>query len=235
LNGATVPAYGSEFHLLRLLGRHRSHLDKHVTTLLGASEVGWLSAPHDPARSSPWFGDGEWKGLGFLADNASLMSAWREAWPARGQPPNWDAVGFAQIGSGREWLLVEAKAHTGELRSDCGAQEHGGRPRIAATMEGTKVALGASPDRDWLRGYYQYCNRIAVLNFLHEHGVPAHLLFIYFCGDGKMAGRDSPANAQEWQPALQLQGEHVGLSPGHKLEQRIHALFLPVDAAKLTD
>ena len=45
------------------------------------------------------------------------------------------------------------------------------------------MALGVSADRDWLKGYYQYANRIAALHFLTQHKVPAHLLLIYFLGD----------------------------------------------------
>jgi hypothetical protein len=220
--------YGSEFHLLRYLARHRARLSIAIQSLLGASEVGWLDVPAERGRR---WGDGEWKGLDFLPPDDPAADAWRQAWPTRGNPPNWDAVGTVRGGGGkRAWLLVEAKANERELQSDCTAQEHGGRPLIAATLGRTKRALGVDPERDWLRGYYQYCNRIAVLHFLREHGVPAQLLFIYFCGDEGGSGRVCAKDEAEWQPALQRQRDHVGLPADHPLKGQIHALFLPVSA-----
>jgi len=87
-----------------------------------------------------------------------------------------------------EWLLVEAKANIQELKSSCGAKEkgqrsEGGRKLIAHTLAAVKSTLGVAEDRDWLNGYYQYCNRIAVLEFLNRQKVPTRLMFIYFVGD----------------------------------------------------
>ncbi len=82
-------------------------------------------------------------------------------------------------------------------------------------------------DRDWLKGHYQYCNRIAVLQFLNSHAVPARLLFIYFAGD-RHAGKICPSDETEWRPALDDVHQHVGLHREHKLASRVHHLFLPV-------
>jgi hypothetical protein len=119
-----------------------------------------------------------------------------------------------------------------ELRSDCTAKAAGGRPLIEETLASTKKALGVAPDRDWLRGYYQYCNRLSMLNLLRERGVPTWLVFIYFHGDAGDPGRTCPASEREWDAALQAQREHVGLSADHSLSDRVHTLFLPVQALK---
>ena len=72
--------------------------------------------------------------------------------------------------------MVEAKANIQELRSFCKAEAEGGRPLIARSLAAVKSTLGVPEDRDWLNGYYQYCNRIAV--FRGEIGIQV----IFFAG-----------------------------------------------------
>lgn len=85
-----------------------------------------------------------------------------------------------------------------------------------------------APERDWLNGHYQFCNRIAVLHFLIEHGHPARLLFLHFTGDRSGPSRTCPANADEWAEALAAQAAHVGLPEHHPLQDRVHILMLDV-------
>ncbi len=217
--------YGSECHLLRFLGRHRSLLDKRVAEAVGASTVEWLDAPFKPEKKWP---DGEWKAVDFLADDAAVLLAWRSWWPTSGNTLNWDAVARVRIAGAVEWLLIEGKANVQELSSSCGAAEHGGRPRIATALSEVKQSLGVDPARDWLNGYYQYCNRLAALYFLNKHDRPARLLFIYFTGDRSGPTRTCPKDPAGWAAALRSQADHVGLPDGHRLQSRIHKLFLPI-------
>lgn len=82
-------------------------------------------------------------------------------------------------------------------------------------------------DHDWLNEYYQYANRLAVLNFLTQHEVPARLVFIYFTGDKRKDGR-CPETPEEWQETLSDQDQWLGLKADHLLAKRIHKIFLPV-------
>lgn len=132
----------------------------------------------------------------------------------------------ANCDSGEAWLLVEAKANIEELRSSCKATPHGGRPLIEACLALTRQRLGVAADRDWLSGYYQPCNRLAVLDLQNEHGAPAHLLNIYFVGDRSGPGRSCPQDAAGWKPALRDMEEHIGLPSTHHLAARVHKLFL---------
>jgi hypothetical protein len=75
------------------------------------------------------------------------------------------------------------------------------------------------------KGYYQYANRVAALYFLSQHHVPARLLFIYFVGDSH-SGHECPRDEAGWQKALGAQAQHIGLSKGHLLGDRIHHFFL---------
>lgn len=217
--------YGSECHLLRYLGRHRAALDAAVVSATGADRVAWLDYPFDAGRT---WGDGEWKGLDFLPPDSAARRAFADAWPTRGNPPNWDAVGRIERNGVAEWLLVEAKGDVEELASSCGAKAEGGRPRIAATLERTKADLGVDPARDWLAGYYQFANRIAVLHLLIASGEPARLLFLYFTGDRNRGGT-CPADEAGWSEALAAQDRHIGLPRRNPLAPLIHKVFLPAN------
>jgi hypothetical protein len=221
--------YGSECHLLRFLGRHRECFDKQVCARTGAQAVNWLDFHFD--RTKRWK-DAERKGLDFLRSGHPALTAWAGFWPSRGNSPNWDAVGIAKYQDGDEWLLVEAKAHVEELFSDCKASEHGGLPAIKRALESTKSVLGIPSDRDWLQRYYQYANRLTILNFLRGNGVPARLLFVYFTGDSFKADPsckfDCPKDEAGWKAALQAQSQWLGLEQPHPLADYVHKLFVPI-------
>jgi len=125
-------------------------------------------------------------------------------------------------------LLVEAKAHLDELKSRCGAKEKGGLRQIRDALAVLKRALGVDEECDWLNGYYQLANRLAVLNFLTQNGVPARLVLIYFTGDTREDGMTCPRNEGEWQVALSDQDQWLRLEGDHPLAKRIHKVFLPV-------
>lgn len=124
-------------------------------------------------------------------------------------------------------MLVEAKAHTRELRSDCQANEDGGWPAIRLALGNVKRDLGVPEERDWLNRYYQFANRLAVLHLLLSNNANARLLFVYFIGDERPDGIPCPQNKGEWEPALLEQANWLGLSDEHKLANRIYKLFVP--------
>ena len=200
-------------------------LDKRVLDETGGQYIEWLDYPFD--RSRTWR-DGEWKGLDFLdLDNPARM-AWQKAWPQRGNPPNWDAIGRVTVDGIKEWLLVEAKANTEELHSSCQASEAGGRPLILQALTATQARLGVAAERDWLERYYQFANRVFVLDLLLGSKVPARLLNIYFTGDLGDERRSCPADIRGWDQALASLKAHIGLPRTHALEGRMHEIFLSV-------
>jgi hypothetical protein len=217
--------YGSDYHLLRYLGYHRDHLNEQILSCIdGSRAVLWMDQPF--AQTKPNI-TRQWLGLQFLPQKPDLQQAWKQFWPARNGIHNWDAVAWIWAEHGCELLLVEAKAHTGELKSSCKASTQQSRQLITSSLDSVKAALGVALDRNWQKGYYQYCNRIAALHFLMEHGIPAHLLFIYFYGDYPGHGGNCPQSSDDWSMALAIQKEHIGLPQEHPLSGRIHALFLP--------
>jgi len=100
--------YGSEWHLLRYLGRHRDLLDRVVRETTGCGDLEWLDFGFDP--TNPWH-DAEWKGLDFLNEDTALQDSWRNYWPQGAGIHNWDAVARVRSEGKDEWILVEAKAN----------------------------------------------------------------------------------------------------------------------------
>lgn len=221
--------YGSEWHLLRWMGRHRKCFDKHVLDAIGrlGCAIDWLDFNFDAKDRGA---DSELKGLEFLGTNKQLQEEWNKFWPAGSGIHNWDAVGWVNSGDGgQELLLVEAKAHINEMKTNCGAKDLESINMIKQAFEKVKKDLGVPEEKDWMRGYYQLTNRVTALHFLHKQGIPAQLLFIYFVGDRSSQARKCAQSKDEWQGPLTAQTEHVGLAKGHLLEDRIHKLFLTVD------
>jgi len=220
--------YGSEFHLLRYLGYHRQALSSAVGDVLGA-DVEWLDAPF--SRSPKSFYYDEWKAVEFLPEGHPARLGWAGFWPrSSGNVPRWDAVGRL-LGQGEDtWLLVEAKSRVAEVVSHCAAKGSS-RARIARLLEEAKAAYGVAPDRDWLEPYYQACNRLALLAYLHRCGVPAHLLFIYFTGEETFPkGRSvvCPKSEVEWRQALVPMHDHVGWDASAPLAAYVHQMCLPM-------
>jgi hypothetical protein len=210
------------------MGRHRQLFNQLVLESIGCEEtIDWLDFGFAP--NEVWQ-DAEIKGLGFLdpTEHKEVLDAWAEFWPQRGEAQNWDAVGVLTHRDGsKEWLLLEAKANLEEVKSDCGANPaKSGWAKISQAFDLTKDALGVSQDADWMTGYYQYANRLAILHFLNQmQSIPARLIMVYFVGDRGDARRTCPADESGWQAALQQQEDHLGLPPDHALADRIHKVF----------
>lgn len=230
--------YGSEWHLLRYLGRHRQKLNEEIIKKIGFGDnIEWLDFHFNP-RKEPY--DAEREGLDFLTgpEYKGVRAAWKKFWPQSGKSQNWDAVGWLYFGGEPELILVEAKAHTGELISNCGATGKGRVKIKNAFAEVTdKLKLSVTPEL-CLRKYYQYANRLAALYFLRENEVkkvPSRLVAIYFYGDKFRSGKSRkgkddvcPADKTGWNKTLAAQDKHLGLKAGHKLEPYIRKVFLPV-------
>lgn len=236
--------FGSEWNLMRFLGRHRREFNSGVCEALRGAEgetigtVDWLDFPYNEADD---FRDGEWISVDFLPGHGG--EDWRRFWPDpnAGTPnrigrPSWDAVGVHTLPDSVEWLLVEAKAHIAEFTQGaaCGA---GGASRIqiAQSLEDTWGILQPNgPPWDevedaWMGNYYQVANRLAVLNFLvNRTAHRARLLFLYFVGDHH-EGWDAPGHADVWREVIAAANqEHLQLPANHALSHLVHYLFFNV-------
>ena len=215
------------------MGRHRRIFDEKVSGALGrpGEPIEWLDFKFAPDLEWPGKGwpDAELKGLEFLYDRGELKARWESFWPTGRGIHNWDSVGWIGAGPDRELLLVEAKAHTAEMESACGAGPVSIQ-KIKEAFERVKKGLDVNSGGDWTKGYYQAANRIATLYFLEQEGIRTQLLFVYFCGD-RFPRKECPVSEQEWKPAIEAQQRYLGLESQHGLSGRIHRLFLPVSSS----
>lgn len=247
---------GSEWHLLRYLGRHRMLFDRRVLDRLNMTEglsysdrqadnkagrraradrIDWLDFGFGAAGRGE---DREIVGLRFLHKDSPARAAWTAVWPGSGNSQNWDAVAsVARADGSLSWLLVEAKAHLGELSSACQATEES-LAVIRKALDATRDHLAADPAADWTRPYYQLANRLVVLDHLVRHNEEADLLLLYFTGDkpnltGPNLSRPGPSgrcpvDAEGWASAIEEQWRALGLPKRHALSDRVHDLFLEV-------
>jgi len=224
--------YGSEWHLLRWMGRHRQVFDKMVLSAIEKDgwKIKWIDFNFKRGETWP---DAELKGLEFLDNYDQLKKDWESFWPVGSGIHNWDAVGWAYSGEDKELLLIEAKANIQENITNCQARDKDSVDKISGSLELVKSGLGVNAENDWTKKYYQFTNRLAVLYFLLQHSIPAHLLFIYFIGDRSGKRRTCPKSIGEWKSILKDRKEYVGLPKGHPLEGRIQELFLRIDSEQI--
>jgi hypothetical protein len=230
--------YGSEWHLLYELGRRRDAFTGQVERATGCSDIQWLDHEEALDEASGQLKVCEPRGLEFIAASNPVRQEWEERWPQSGNVHNWDAIGRGVSGERESWILLEAKAHIGELASSCTATSPDSIKRIAAVLDDTKRALGVPDQADWTRNFYQYSNRIALLHFLTTRGIDAHLVFVHFVGDrmdlGRV-GRECPATDTGWRDALAAQDRHVRLPQTAAIRERVHRLFVPVHRANIAE
>ena len=254
--------YGSEWHLLRYLGYHRWYLDRFILKGMGVKtdrvsteawrgRIRWVDADFSSTRK-PLHDDREFRGVYFKQPNsiaAVLGVEWPKYWPASGNPPHWDAVGrynskreFSESPAERgldpdgEWLLVEAKAHLGEMETQCGATSSESIEMIRRALNSTAKAVThhGVPTDAWMNKYYQYANRLATLNFLcniSAYVQPARLIFLYFYGELEeaMPGRKCPQSAAEWQAHIDMVNSEMDIDSQSPLMQRVHHITLPIN------
>lgn len=144
-------------------------------------------------------------------------------WPARG--PQWDALGRAED----RIILVEAKAHLGELISRTKATADS-LERIEASLVILKATLGVALETEWTDRFYQYANRLAHLYLLRQlNGIPAELVHIYFLNDHVMNG---PTTEGQWRVGIETVHKALGITD-HPLLRHLHHVF--VDVTGLTE
>ena len=230
--------YGSEWHLLQYLARRRDAFAGTIEELTRVASIHWQDHAETADASTGASEIRELVGLEFLDPRHPARQEWERTWPHRGTVHSWDAVGQGLMHDHQAWILLEAKAHTGELKSSCRAKSKTSLRRIHDVLDATRRDLRVIVETDWTQTYYQYCNRIALLHFLLGYGVDTHLAFVYFIGDRSdlgHAGRDCPANWQDWQDALDAQDRHVGVPADSPIRDRIHRTFLPAYHAEIDE
>jgi|SRR5690349_4408067 len=125
---------------------------------------------------------------GFLADKQRrAVTDWWLAAPQDANTPNWDLVSTCTLGGRTGLVMVEAKAHAGELKANdcCGASDKQNRERIEAAIKQASDALGEGW-RLTADSHYQLSNRFAWAWKLASLGVPVVLVYLGFLNAHEM-------------------------------------------------
>jgi len=115
------------------------------------------------------------------ADQRSALTKWWLTVPGRANTPNWDLVSTCNVDGRDGLILLEAKAHSGELKPDdsCGAKEVKNRDRICQAIKGASKTLGTGWSLKTDR-CYQLSNRFAWASKVASLGVPVVLVYLGF-------------------------------------------------------
>src|SRR5579859_757450 len=131
-------------------------------------------------------------------------------WPTRG--PCWDALAVVEGTNPRGVVLIEAKSHISEMESKCGAKSSRSLQKIREALALTAQSLGVGMNASWMENYYQTANRYAHLRFLHNVGVPAWLVNVYFMNDQSIKHIEPPPrSADEWHESLKQVKKRMGI------------------------
>ena len=110
---------------------------------------------------------------------------WWLAHNGRANTPNWDLASTCTIQRQRGLVLIEAKAHIGELKEndECGSTNCENREKIGRALDETGQALCVNISREMLLTHYQLANRVAFSWKIAFMGIPVILIYLGFLGD----------------------------------------------------
>jgi hypothetical protein len=157
-------------------------------------------------------------------DQRRKVTDWWLAVKKGANTPNWDIVSTCTIGNQRGLILVEAKAHGGELKPDdrCSASDTDNLNRIAKAIREANSGLNTIIP-GWALSTelrYQLCNRFAWSWKIATLGVPVILIYLGFLNAEEMADQGQPfQSASEWTEALL--GYARGIVPDGAWNQRL--------------
>jgi hypothetical protein len=193
-------------------------LNEPISERIGPVRIEWLSPLANDHLA-------EYRDRDFLdlLKLSRLREQLRDYWPQGG--PQWDALARSDVD---DVLLVEAKAHIGEICSPPSAASEGSRVRIEAALAAAASAIHATPRAPWIEVFYQLANRIAHLHFLRSNGVRAWLVLVNFVGDDEMNG---PSSQAEWKAAYRVVYHVMGIREHHPLAR--HMLHIYPDVSRL--
>jgi len=125
--------------------------------------------------------------------------------------PNWDLVSTCDIGGSRGLILIEAKAHAGELKRDGKGKNNSdndyqiGKAICEANSALNGILPGWALTKD---SHYQLCNRFAWTWKLATIGIPTVLVYLGFLHSDEMRDCGMPFNsAGDWERTLKEHSE----------------------------
>lgn len=229
--------YGSEYQLLRYMGRHRKLLNKKILDSIGSNgPIDWLDFGF--SKSNPSNSDNELKGIQAFKKEAFypiLENNWKNFWPQTGSSQSWDAVFTIDV----EWFFIEAKAHKSEIIDPVKKLEPNSRSIIQKSLEETRIFFGADSSEHWINSkYYQLCNRLAFVYFCQKNSIKAKIIYLDFINGFKKNGffsRDNVNSIQEWKEIFNVVYCNLGLTNSKNLKDFLTHVYIDCNAGTLEE
>jgi hypothetical protein len=167
---------------------------------------------------------------GLLSDeNREAVTAWWLAVRPGANTPNWDIASTCVVDSRQGLILVEAKAHYGELGSGGGAAKNPQnelRIRDAIAEANQNLNRISSGWNLTANSHYQLCNRFAWGWKVASLGVPVILVYLGFLNVEDMPECRVFKTDQEWKSAVLKHAE--GIVPSAAWEQTLDVNGTPL-------
>jgi hypothetical protein len=217
---------GSRMHVLDWLENRGGSFVDSLNTMLAptgatlSSEALWRPVGYENAVEALL--DRDCAPLLTSEESLSLRNWWLAVNHPKASGPNWDLVALADFpGARRGLVLVEAKAHIGELanerggkrhRADASANSFKNHERIGEAIGEARQALKMCDPRIGIsrNRCYQFSNRVAFAWKLASQGKPIALIYLGFTGDtviGRLSGQIR--DAEHWRSLIKQQTDEV--------------------------
>lgn len=212
--------YGSEWHLMRFMARHRKLLEQAIRESIGnvneEDVFDWKDFTFDGKGITT---DTELKGLSFLKENKNIKGYIKSDWQS------WDAVFVLN----NTIYLVEAKAHVEEMRDDCRSVDPESQEKIKDFICNNLEKLNISINREkCLKNYYQLANRLGTAAFLTNNGIDTRCIYIYFLNgyEKSIEPKDvKNASAEMFYEEIKKEEGYLQLE-GENLKQLLYRVFI---------
>ncbi len=217
--------YGSEWHLMRFMARHRNLLEKAIRESIGNVKKEDVFEWYDFLFGEKGIAsDSELKGLSFL-ENRKNLDGYVSGWKTK---QSWDAV----FKLNDVIYLVEAKAHIDELSDN---KPHGGESTeeikdfICKNLEKLNISIN---EDECLGNYYQLANRLATAAFLKNNGIDSRCIYIYFINGYEKPNEIKNASAEMFIDEINNEKAVLGLKGGH-LEDLLQHVFIDAKTGEI--
>lgn len=214
--------YGSEYQLLRFLGRYRNEFNQNFRNQLNLQkDISWFDFVRNKSK------DKEILNTNFIKSD-TLKKLWSEIWPTNDEKSgiNWDLVGIIE----NEYILVEAKANLAESNQKIGAKEPA-KSKAINSIKSLWEKYGLEYTDFIHEKMYQLANRLVFLDFMESQGYNVKLVYLYFINGYKYSyinpklKNQSVLSIEEWKINIQEYYKNMNIL-GSKLEEKINYVFI---------
>jgi hypothetical protein len=178
---------GSQYWLQAIINDAGSR--ERLAECIGLGEILWLSPLESENYREYQLKDEQ------VLEDLSLSKELFSFWPANG--PIWDAIGLTA--DKKTIVLVEAKAHIGEMKTSARATDPESVDLIEQSMRDAFAAYPGGDFEAWKNKYYQLGNRLTFLHKLNGYraktGKDVVLVLLNFVGDRT----NIPTSYAEWE------------------------------------